>query len=142
MKNYRTKTYIAGDWTGDKDFIDQLYKWNKSNHWGLHFLDAHELTQARDTSKPCSIKKSLSARLNKSKTFVLIVGEKTASLTKGDCRYCDDYDAIHSCCKSCGIFSVAFIVMQQRQKDKNANILSILFSIVCTDLISDILDYS
>lgn len=24
---YRTRTYIAGDWTGDKDAIDQLYKW-------------------------------------------------------------------------------------------------------------------
>ena len=29
---YRTKTYIAGDWTGDKDLIDQLYTWNNSEH--------------------------------------------------------------------------------------------------------------
>ena len=32
------------------------------------------LTQARDTSLPCSIKKSLKVRLDASKTFVLIVG--------------------------------------------------------------------
>jgi len=30
---YRTKTYIAGDWTGDKNLIDELYEWNDSKHW-------------------------------------------------------------------------------------------------------------
>lgn len=25
---YRTKTYIAGEWDGDSDAIEQLYKWN------------------------------------------------------------------------------------------------------------------
>lgn len=27
---YRTRTYVAGDWTGDKNAIDQLFKWNDS----------------------------------------------------------------------------------------------------------------
>lgn len=39
---YRTKTYIAGDWTGDKDLIDQLYTWNSSDYWSLNFTDAHD----------------------------------------------------------------------------------------------------
>ena len=26
---YRTKTYIAADWTGDKNAVDQLYKWKE-----------------------------------------------------------------------------------------------------------------
>ncbi len=30
--HYRTKTYIAGDWTGDKTAIVQLYKWKNSEH--------------------------------------------------------------------------------------------------------------
>ena len=68
---YRTKTYIAGDWTGDKDAVDQLYKWNNSNYWGLSFHDAHEITQSADSSRNCSIKASLRARLDISKTFVL-----------------------------------------------------------------------
>jgi len=89
----RTKTYIAGDWSGDKDLIDKLYEWNNSRHWALHFIDAHELTQARDTSLYCSIKKSLAERLNASKTFVLIVGEQTDSLTKGGCQYCNSYNS-------------------------------------------------
>ena len=85
---YRTKTYIAGDWTGDKDAIDQLYKWNNSNYWSLHFTDAHDLTQARDGSLNCSIKSSLKRRLNISKCFVLIVGVQTSTLRAGSCRYC------------------------------------------------------
>ena len=95
---YRTRTYIAGDWSGDKDLIDKLYEWNNSCKWDLHFIDAHELTQARDTSLPCSIKRSLAERLDASKTFVLIVGNKTLSLTKGSCQYCDSYDAYHHSC--------------------------------------------
>lgn len=88
---YRTKTYIAGDWTGDKDLIDIIYKWNNSEHWGLHFIDAHEVTQARDSSLYCSIKKSLAERLNVSKKLVLIVGMNTASLRQGSCQYCGSY---------------------------------------------------
>ena len=90
---YRTKTYIAGDWTGDEDLIQQLYKWNESNYWGLHFTNAHELNQARDSSLACSIKKSLAERLDASKTFVLIVGEKTNKLTAGSCQHCASYSS-------------------------------------------------
>lgn len=89
----RTKTYIAGDWDHDKDAIDQLYKWNDSNKWGLSFSDAHDLTQARDSSLNCSIKRSLAIRLNSSKTFVLIVGDETDSLRAGSCQYCSSYNS-------------------------------------------------
>ena len=92
---YRTKTYIAGDWTGDQDLISQLYSWNNRDDLRLSFTDAHELTQARDTSLPCSIKRSLAERLDASKTFVLIVGKDTDKLTKGSCRYCGSYDSYH-----------------------------------------------
>ena len=95
---YRTKTYLAGDWTGDQDLISQLYKWNDNDRLALNFVDAHELTQARDTSLPCSIKHSLAERLNASKTFVLIVGNDTYKLTKGGCRYCSSYQSHYSRC--------------------------------------------
>jgi len=91
---YKTRTYIAGDWTGDSDLIEQLSKWNDSNYWSLSFSDAHKLTQARDSSLPCSIKRSLSERLDASKTFVLIVGKDTNSLTKGSCQYCHNTQVI------------------------------------------------
>jgi hypothetical protein len=95
---YRTKTYIAADWTGDKDIIEQLYKWNNSNYLLLSFVDAHEFTQSRDTSLPCSIKDSLRERLNISKTFVLIVGEQTKVLRKGSCKYCNSYSSFSNRC--------------------------------------------
>ena len=56
---YRTKTYIAADWDQDEDAVNQLHKWNNSNHWSLNFHDAHEITKAKDSSLYCSIKSSL-----------------------------------------------------------------------------------
>lgn len=88
---YRTRTYIAADWTADIEIVDKLREWNSSGVYALNFSDAHDLMQARDSSLPCSIKKSLSERLNGSKTFVLIVGKNTKALTKGACRYCPSY---------------------------------------------------
>ena len=96
--HYRTKTYIAGDWTGDQDLISELYRMNDSSRWPLHFTDAHQLTQARDTSLPCSIKRSLAVRLDASKTFVLVVGDGTLGLTKGSCQHCKHYwNSLHTC---------------------------------------------
>lgn len=88
---YRTKTYIAADWTGDRDAIDQLHKWNDSNYWSLNFVDVHEFTQSNDSSLNCSIKNSLKKRMDVSKTFVLIVGEHTKDLRSGRCAYCNSY---------------------------------------------------
>ena len=88
---YRTKTYIAGDWEHDKDAIDKLYQWKDSDFLSLDFVDAHEYTQARDSSLNCSIKKSLKERLDRSKTFVLVVGNYTNKVTAGSCQYCRSY---------------------------------------------------
>lgn len=95
---YRTKTFISGDWTGDQDLISKLKDWNNNNNLGLSFIDVHDLTQSYDTSNPCSIKASLRQRLNISKTFVLIVGKNTLSLTEGACRYCSSYRTRSSYC--------------------------------------------
>lgn len=95
---YRTKTYIAGDWDGDRDAIDQLYKWKADRRLSLGFIDAHDLHQARDTSLNCSIKRSLHQRLDASKRFVLIVGEKTKSLRSGGCQLCSSYSSWTNAC--------------------------------------------
>lgn len=90
---YRTKTYIAADWDTDEDAVNQLHAWNDSKHWSLKFQDAHDLTQAKDSSLYCSIKSSLKYRMDASKTFVLIVGSNTNSVTKGGCQYCGSYNS-------------------------------------------------
>lgn len=97
---YRTRTYIAGDWTGDEKEKDKLYEWKNEGKWSLDFNDAHELTSARDSSLNCSIKSSLKQRLDCSKQFVLVVGLKTASLRSGGCHLCKSYNSYaHLCVK-------------------------------------------
>jgi hypothetical protein len=88
-RKYRTQTYIAGGWTEDSDAINQLHKWNDSDHWGLNFNDVHSLTSSNDSTMPCNIKRSLKLRMDISKTFVLVVGPHTKTLTKGSCQFCD-----------------------------------------------------
>ena len=101
---YRTKTYIAADWDGDSDAVEQLYKWKNSNYWSLEFHDAHDLTQSRDSSLNCSIKSSLATRLDASKTFVLIVGNNTKTVRSGSCQYCNSYNSwTQSCARGHGV---------------------------------------
>lgn len=94
----RTKTYIAGDWSEDQDAVDQLYKWKNGKQWKLTFADAHDLTSARDNSFNCSIKSSLKKRLDITKRFVLIVGNKTADLRSGGCSQCSSYNSYTRSC--------------------------------------------
>lgn len=99
---YRTATYLAGDWSGDKDAVTQMMTWNSGNKWGLHYTDVHCLTQSYDESLNCSIKASLRKRLNISKRFILIVGGNTDSLRSGACYNCywyikPSYALIGSC---------------------------------------------
>lgn len=96
----RTKTYIAADWSGEIDAVEQLHKWNKSYYWSLSFSDAHDITQARDTSLNCSIKSSLRVRLEASKRFILIVGNQTKTIKSGSCQYCPSYNSsTYSCAR-------------------------------------------
>lgn len=98
MSLYRTRTYIAADFDHDKDAVDQLHKWNESNYWSLSFTDAHDLQTSSDDSLYCSIKSSLKYRMDGSKTFVLIVGDHTDSITKGGCQYCGSYNIWTGAC--------------------------------------------
>lgn len=110
MAYYRTRAYLAADWENDKEVIDKLRSWNDSNYWGLNFSDAHDLTQSKDSTLNCNIKASLGKRMDASKTFVLIVGEKTKSLRAGSCYYCRDYDfSGHGCKHGWSVSSKSFI---------------------------------
>ena len=125
----RTYTYIAGDWTGDADLIQEIYKWNESSHWGLSFKDAHELTNSRDTSLPCTIKRSLAERLNESKTFVLVVGEHTKALTKGACYHCDLYShALRWCPKGHSISNLSFVQYECEKAKKDGLKIVVIYN--------------
>lgn len=96
---YKTRTYIVADFDNDRDAVEQLEKWNDSKRWNLTFSSAHDLQTSRDSSLYCSIKSSLRYRMSGSKTFLLIVGEHTNSITKGGCQYCHNYNSINKICE-------------------------------------------
>jgi len=116
---YRTRTYIAADWDEDKEVVDKLRQWNDSDYWSLSFTDAHDLTQARDTSDYCNIKRSLAERMNASKTFVLIVGAKTKIIRKGGCQYCDDYSSYYGKCNKNHYVDYRSYIEYECEKAKN-----------------------
>ena len=105
MRNY---TYTAADFDHDKDAIDHL-KLMKENGL-ISYLDAHELQQSYDSSKPCSIKKSLKNRMDVSYKFVLIVGEHTNAVTKGGCQLCESYNSrTESCARGYSVDYRSFV---------------------------------
>lgn len=113
---YRTRTYLAGDWDGDHDLIQTIIDWKKNGYLTLDFSDAHELTQSRDSSLHCSIKKSLSTRLDASKLFVLIVGEHTNTVTKGNCKDCHHYHTYFQSCSAGGCVDYRSFIKYECEK--------------------------
>lgn len=79
---YRNKTYVAFDGDNDMLFYCLMKAWKQSDNTDFNFYDAHDLNNAKDTSKPESIKRQLAERMANSKMFVLLLGEKTKYLTK------------------------------------------------------------
>lgn len=140
---YRTKTYIAGDWTGDKNAIDQLHTWNDSKHWGLTFNDAHDITQANDGSLNCSIKSSLATRMDVSKTFVLIVGSGTKTRRAGECNYCSYYGN-GKCSKGHSVSNKSFIEYECDKAVRDGLKVIVLYNAAkiekgkCIDIMKDI----
>jgi len=91
--NNRPYTYIAADWDSDGGVVQTLQRWNDSRTKALSFRNAHDLMQARDSSLNCTIKSSLSSRLNQSYKFVLIVGDGTKNVRSGACHQCNSYNS-------------------------------------------------
>lgn len=143
---YRTKTYLAGDWDGDKDAVDQIHKWNNSEYYSkLDFVDVHDYVQARDSSLLCTIKDSLHERMNMSKTFILIVGEHTRRLTKGDCRFCPHYHNYYweTCDSNRSITHKSYVDYECEQAVKYGLNIVVLYNsirvdkLLCPDVLRD-----
>lgn len=122
---YRTKTYIAGDWEHDILAIDKLYQWKNNNNLNFDFIDAHEYKQSKDTSLHCTIKRSLKERLDRSKTFVLVVGAHTNKLAAGSCQYCPSYNSyLKYCVRSYSVDYKSYIQYECEEAVKvNMNII-------------------
>jgi hypothetical protein len=73
--SYRNKTYVAFA-SEDIDYYWLMTAWHKNENIEFDFFNAHDLAQARDTSKPETIRASLRLRLNNTKQVVLLGSAK------------------------------------------------------------------
>lgn len=79
---YRNKTYICFDGDEDMKYYRLMQAWSENEHFSFDFYNAHDLNSARYSSQEESIKRQLRERLNNSKIFIVLIGNKTAKLTK------------------------------------------------------------
>ncbi|MFN3686617.1 TIR domain-containing protein [Salinarimonas sp.] len=79
---YRNKTYICFDGDTDMAYYRLMTAWKANDGLSFNFHNAHDLNTARDSSLEESIKRQLRVRFANSKTFVVLIGEKTRYLRK------------------------------------------------------------
>jgi hypothetical protein len=77
---YRNKAFVSFDGDHDIHYYRLMCAWTQSDRTPFNFFDAHQLTQARDSSLVESIKRSLAERLSNAKVFILLIGEQTRYL--------------------------------------------------------------
>jgi hypothetical protein len=79
---YRNKTFVSFDGDTDIHYYRLMQAWHQNDNSTFSFYNAHDLNTAADDSQTESIKAQLRERLMNSKTFVLLVGEKTRYLRR------------------------------------------------------------
>ena len=80
--SYRNKTYVCFDGDTDMHYYRLMCAWKQNDGINFDFYNVHDINSARDTSTEESIKRQLKERLNNTKVFVVLIGEKTRYLTK------------------------------------------------------------
>ncbi len=80
--SYRNKTYVCFDGDTEIHYYRLMCAWKQNDGLSFNFYNAHDLNKALDTSSETTIKRKLKERLNNSKVFVVLIGEKTRYLHK------------------------------------------------------------
>ena len=74
---YRNKTYIAFDADSDIHYYRLMQAWKQNDNTDFDFQNAHDYNDIRPWSTEDSIKEALRVRMQNSKVFILLVGDKT-----------------------------------------------------------------
>jgi hypothetical protein len=84
------RIYISADYdlyTGDREVIDVLMKWNKSHKYVVDFVDMASVTTGSVSSdpdcRPCDLKLEFNRQINASSVALFVVGNNTATRTAG-----------------------------------------------------------
>lgn len=79
---YTNKTYVAFDADNDIRYYRLMQAWKQNDNTVFNFYDAHDLNNLMSWASEETIKAKLRERLQSTKVFVLLVGEKTKFLRK------------------------------------------------------------
>jgi Thoeris protein ThsB, TIR-like domain len=74
---YRSKVFVSFDGDSDIHYYRLMCAWKQNDNTSFDFQDAHDINTARDSSTEATIKRRLAERLQNSKMFVLLIGERT-----------------------------------------------------------------
>ncbi len=74
---YRNKTYVCFDATNDILYYNLMKAWKANDNIDFDFYNAHDYNDVNDTDSEATIKRKLKQRLNNTKLFLVLVGEKT-----------------------------------------------------------------
>lgn len=74
--------YTCFDGDEDIHYYRLMQAWHVNERFDFTFVNAHDITQARDSSTEETIKRSLRLRLNASDIMIVLVGQKTRNLYK------------------------------------------------------------
>lgn len=77
---YRNKTYVCFDADNDIHYYRLMQAWKQNDRTDFNFYDAHDLNNLLAASNEDTIKRRLRDRLNKTKIFVVLVGQQTRYL--------------------------------------------------------------
>lgn len=72
--------YTCFDGDNDIDYYRMMTAWHANSNFEFTFVNAHDITQARDTSTEETIKRSLRTRLKSSDVMLVLVGSATKNL--------------------------------------------------------------
>jgi MTH538 TIR-like domain (DUF1863) len=72
--------YTCFDADNDIHYYRLMQAWHANERFDFTFVNAHDITQARDTSSEETIKRSLRLRMNASDIMIVLIGNSTRNL--------------------------------------------------------------
>lgn len=84
------RVYISADYdpdSGDRNVVNELYKWSASQRYSIEFTDMAKVVSGSIANDPdcriCDLKAEFNTQINLSSAVIFVVGDKTASRTAG-----------------------------------------------------------
>lgn len=84
------RVYISADYdpdSGDRNVVNELYKWSESKRYSIEFTDMAKVVSGSIAKVPdcriCDLKAEFNTQINLSSAVIFVVGDKTDSRTAG-----------------------------------------------------------